>query len=210
MAGIVVADTIKVTNDIGEPEIQICVGNIIELPKEEKVDVLVISAFPDDYVPTPPSLIGQLFSQLKIDVRALAKDKEEDLRNLYSCWWSKPLPDHISYKKILCFEGGFKVGKTSPQMVGEIFRCLVPAVGDEETRVMMPLLASGALKFSKKQMLEEIVTAAVHWMQAGLPLSCLKIVLLETDPENTGLILHFKSMKASYLMQEKCKNRRNI
>jgi hypothetical protein len=62
--------------------------------------------FPDDYVPTPPSLIGQLFSHLDIDVRALAKDKEEDLRNLYSCWWSKPLPDHISYKKILCFEGG--------------------------------------------------------------------------------------------------------
>ena len=38
----------------------------------------------------------------------------------------------------------FKVGKTSPQMVGEIFRCLVPAVSDKETRVMMPLLASGA------------------------------------------------------------------
>ena len=62
--------------------------------------------FLDDYVPTPPSLIGQLFSQLNIDVRALAKDKEEDLRNLYSCWWSKPLPDHLNYRKILCFEGG--------------------------------------------------------------------------------------------------------
>jgi hypothetical protein len=37
----------------------------------------------------------------------------------------------------------FKVGKTSPQMVGGIFRCLVPAVGNEESRVMMPLLASG-------------------------------------------------------------------
>jgi hypothetical protein len=47
-------------------------------------------------------------------------------------------------------------------------------------------------------MLEEIVTAAIHWIQAGLPLRCLKIVLLETDPENTGLILRFKSMKGSY------------
>ena len=46
MADILVADTIKVTNEIGESEIQICVGNIIKLPKEEKVDVLVISAFP--------------------------------------------------------------------------------------------------------------------------------------------------------------------
>jgi hypothetical protein len=50
MAGIVVADTIKVTNDTGESEIQICVGDIIKLPKEEKVDVLVISAFPGNYL----------------------------------------------------------------------------------------------------------------------------------------------------------------
>ncbi len=47
-------------------------------------------------------------------------------------------------------------------------------------------------------MLEEIVAAAIHWIEAGLPLRCLKIVLLETDPENMGLILRFKSMKESY------------
>ena len=46
MAGIVVSDTIKVTSEIGESQIQICIGDIIKLSKEEKVDVLVISAFP--------------------------------------------------------------------------------------------------------------------------------------------------------------------
>jgi hypothetical protein len=46
MAGIVVSDTIKVTSEIGESQIQICIGDIIKLPKEEKVDVLVVSAFP--------------------------------------------------------------------------------------------------------------------------------------------------------------------
>lgn len=60
----------------------------------------------DDYVPTPSSLIGQLYNRLNIDIRVLAKEKEEDLRSLYSCWWSKPLPDHLSFEKILCFEGG--------------------------------------------------------------------------------------------------------
>jgi hypothetical protein len=44
--------------------------------------------------------------KLGISVRQLAKDKEEDLRKLYSCWWSKPLPEHLSFRKILCFEGG--------------------------------------------------------------------------------------------------------
>ena len=41
----------------------------------------------------------------------------------------------------------FKVGKTSPQMVGDVFRCLVAAIGDQEARVMMPLLASGGQVF---------------------------------------------------------------
>ena len=68
--------------------------------------ILININFSGDYVPTPPSMIGQLFGRLNIDVRALAKDKEEDLRSIYSCWWSKPLPNHLSFGKILCFEGG--------------------------------------------------------------------------------------------------------
>ena len=60
-----------------------------------------------DYSPSPTSLIGQLLIKLGISVKQLAKDKEEDLRKLYSCWWSKPLPGHLSFRKILCFEGGY-------------------------------------------------------------------------------------------------------
>ena len=42
----IIADRIKVTTDIGDCQIQLCIGNIIKLPREDKVDVLVISAFP--------------------------------------------------------------------------------------------------------------------------------------------------------------------
>ena len=47
-------------------------------------------------------------------------------------------------------------------------------------------------------MLDELVKAAIHWIETGLPLRCLKIVLLETDHGNTGLVLRFKSIKESY------------
>lgn len=57
-----------------------------------------------DYTPTSTSLIGALQRNLSLSVRNLARDKEEDLRQLYSCWWSKPLPENIPYKKLLCFE----------------------------------------------------------------------------------------------------------
>lgn len=69
-------------------------------------DTYIFIIFSGDYSPTPSSLIGQLLIKLGVSVSQLAKDKEEDLRNLYSCWWSKPLPDHLSFRKILCFEGG--------------------------------------------------------------------------------------------------------
>ena len=58
-----------------------------------------------DYSPTQSSLVGQLQIKLGVSVKQLAKDKEEDLRKLYSCWWSKPLSEHLSFRRILCFEG---------------------------------------------------------------------------------------------------------
>lgn len=100
-----------------------------------------------DYSPTPTSLIGALAINLGISVRNLSKDKEEDLRRQYFCWWSKPLPEEHSFRRILCFEGGFgSHGSTPPKVVGAVFRCLVPILSGKDSKggsVIMPLLASG-------------------------------------------------------------------
>ena len=100
-----------------------------------------------DYSPTPSSLIGALAINLGISVRNLSRDKEEDLRRQYFCWWSRPLPEEHSFRRILCFEGGFgSRGSTPPKVVGAVFRCLVPILSGEDSKggsVIMPLLASG-------------------------------------------------------------------
>ena len=100
-----------------------------------------------DYSPTPSSLIGALAINLGISVRNLSKDKEEDLRRQYFCWWSKPLPEQYSFRRILCFEGGFgSHGSNLPKVVGAVFRCLIPILsgkGNLTGSVIMPLLASG-------------------------------------------------------------------
>lgn len=105
-----------------------------------------------DYSPTPSSLIGALAINLGISVRNLSKDKEEDLRRQYFCWWSRPLPEEHSFRRILCFEGGFGHGSTPPKVVGAVFRCLVPILSGEDSKggsVIMPLLASGDQVFHK-------------------------------------------------------------
>ena len=48
--GILIADTLIVKSDIGECQIQLCVGDITALPREDAVDVLVISAFPGKFI----------------------------------------------------------------------------------------------------------------------------------------------------------------
>lgn len=71
------------------------------------VDILVVSAFHDDYVPTDSSLIGALHNK-GISVEKLAENKAADLRSWCCCWMSRdiegPLPPGLSFRRILCFE----------------------------------------------------------------------------------------------------------
>ena len=46
MAGIRVVNALTVQTDIGTCFIELCIGDITALPKEDEVDVLVLSAFP--------------------------------------------------------------------------------------------------------------------------------------------------------------------
>ena len=45
MAGLIVHDTIKVLTQNGECKIDLCLGDITSLKREEKVDVVMVSAF---------------------------------------------------------------------------------------------------------------------------------------------------------------------
>ena len=92
---------------------------------------------------TPWSVIGALKRDLGIIVSELAHNKEEDLRNIFSCWWSKELPEDKSFRRILCFEGSYKPGARPTTVIGEIFRCLVSLSKGREIKVMMPMLTTG-------------------------------------------------------------------
>ncbi|XP_072037364.1 uncharacterized protein [Amphiura filiformis] len=177
MSGFLVQDSIRVLTQNGECQIDLCLGDITKLKRKDKVDVIVVSAFTNDYVPTRTSVIGALKYNLGLDVGELSRNKAEDLRKLYSCWWSHRLPDQMPYGRLLCFETNFRSQRRPQEMVANVFRCLVPILNNEDGTVITPLLNTGDQGYGQIGMLQGMVVAAVNWMKAGLPLRLLKIVL---------------------------------
>lgn len=159
------------------------IGDLSRLPKQEAVDALIVSAFPNDYEPTPGSLIGALAS-VGVSVAALAKNKEVDLRSFSSCWLSRPIerPD-VYFRRLLCFEPAFREKAKAPEVVGDIFRSIVPFTAGNPpiSQIAMPVVAAGDQGESAEVMLEALTNASVHWLANGLQLDSIKIVVRDSD-----------------------------
>jgi hypothetical protein len=178
-------DTITVRHQGHERLVMLFVGDLATLPEHEAVDALIVSAFPNDYTPTPTSLIGAL-AQAGISVADLARDKEIDLRQFSSCWLSRPIGrPGVHFRRLLCFEPGYR--GDPPEVVGDIFRSIVPFTTGKPpiSQVAIPLVASGDQGESHEVMLEALTDASVHWLSAGLPLDRVKIVFRDSTRYQT-------------------------
>lgn len=157
--------------------IELHAGDLTQLGPNDAVDLLILSAFPNDYLPTRTSLIGALY-QKGLCVDALSQDKAVDLRDAFSCWISKPISSGLAslqFSRILCFEP--LIRGEPPELVGDIFRALSPFLGDNPPirSAAMPIVAAGDQGYPVSNMLVPLIEACVNWMGIGLPLETLKI-----------------------------------
>jgi hypothetical protein len=174
-------ETIHVESPSGMRAISLYHGDLTRIPPDEGVDLLVISAFPNDYYPTPTSLIGAL-DRAGVSVSALAQDKAEDLREQYDCWLSQPIDDvNLGFARILCFEPARR--GSPPEVVGDIFRSLFPIIegGVPISTIAMSLVASGDARWPRDEIFEPLLTAAVRWLESGLRIDVIKIVERDRD-----------------------------
>ena len=116
-------DQIEVTSDGRTHRIVLAQGNLARIDAAHRVDLLVISAFPGDYTPTPTSMVGQL-ARNGVSVGMLAKMKAMDLRAESGAWLSPPV-DAPGFERLVCFEP--EVLGAPPAVVGELFRALFPS-----------------------------------------------------------------------------------
>jgi hypothetical protein len=180
----------------GRNRVELLRGDLTDIPPERAVDLLVISAFPNDFRPTPTSLVGALHRK-GLSVEDLARAKEEDLRESFSCWLSRefdaPSPG-LRFRRILCFE---PLGRGEPpELVGDIYRALVPILGRDPSirSIAMPIVAAGNQSFPVAEMLPPLLDATLHWLESGLPLEVVRIVAFSQSDAAEARVI-FKSAK---------------
>lgn len=157
-------------------------GDLTEIPPEDAVDVLVVSASPGGYRAVPGTLIHALNAK-GVSVKALAQHKYIDLREQFACWLSHEIPSQgayaqggVPFRHILCFEP--RILSKSAEVVGEIFQSLLPFVyGETRVRSLaMPLVATGVQGFNTLETLDHLLRAAVNWFLLDVPLESIRIV----------------------------------
>ncbi len=152
-------------------------GDLTWLTPDDRLDLLIVSAFPGDYLPTPSSLIGAL-ARRGLSMAELAADKAHDLRRQCAFWLSHPLDGFsgLNIGRVACFESQLRGPPAA--LVGDLFRGLFPFLDPQKDAVVgMPLLATGDQGWVAVDMMSALVDAATHWMSRGLQISELKIVL---------------------------------
>jgi hypothetical protein len=178
--------------------IELVQGDLTVHDPQHPFDLLVVSAFPGDYVPVPGTLMGALH-EAGLSMRALARDKALDLRADFACWLSKDVADAgLGFRRVLCFEPHGV--EAPPQRVGDLFRALLAATGADPTlrSVAMPVLASGDRQVPLATMLPSLLDAALHWLALGLPIETVKIAVFSEAAAKAArpLVENFRSAHA--------------
>lgn len=198
--GLTTIDSIAIQKGTFQSTIEFCVGDITTAGPEDAVDVLVTSAYRNDYFPMPGSVFGALHKK-GLAVSELAQHKEVDLRQAFSCWLSQKItnpPQGIQFQRMLLFEPN--ENENAGEFIGDIFRSIAPFLSGPTPirKVATTLVAAGSShRIRPEESLRLLVEAAANWMSSGLPIDCLKIICLPN--QNVEALTNlFAQLKSQY------------
>jgi len=160
--------------------LDIYVGDVTSTEELSPVDILCISAFPNDYWAEEGTVIHSL-SQKGINVEQESDHKLFDWREQWQCWASTLLVNDVNIRQLICFEHAQYTSKPD-EVVGNVFRSIRELIlsqnyGDALPTVRLPLLSTGDQGHPKPKMLEAMIRQAYLHLQAGLPVQKIEFVI---------------------------------
>ena len=147
-------------------------GDITQL--DEPVDLLVISALPNNYDPIPNTVVWALQERRSIIVGELAQHPEFDFRHIFGCWVAR-LSHEPMYQRLLCIESSVRTQifanalRNIPVVLAMLEALDIPThslalpllgAGNQAIApelVMQPMLDATRKSLSRLQYLEKIV-----------------------------------------------------
>src|SRR4051812_42074523 len=97
------------------------------------------------------------------------------------------MQDKLNVKRLLCFEPGNRLADPE-QVVGNIFRCINAFAFEEQNNVIaLPVVAAGSQRVPLETIFPILVNAAIFWLENGLPLQQIKLVIYRQEQVPTAL-----------------------
>ena len=170
---------VGVDSIFGYRTIDIRLGDITDMPPTQ--DLLVVSAFANDYQATRTSVIGALEDKNGFSLEKESKDIYLDLRDALSIWLTKETTDQF-FKRVLCVEimgTGFKLEEIMKNLFAGVL--LFEAKGIETTSMTLPILATGDQQLDPGTVIQEMLPPAIETLQRSPSLN--RISFVSRDPK---------------------------
>lgn len=169
--------------------IELFQGSVEGLAPEDETDLLIVYLRKrGQYKANQDSALAAL-NRAGYSLAQLEKETkpQPSYRRHYHCWLSRPLPKPrptgLEFKRLLVYEDPGEELTRDDNIVLDIMKCLTTVIGGDVQiqSVLIPL--SGALLSPslRKHFVKATIQVAYSWLQMGLPVREVKILLPETD-----------------------------
>jgi hypothetical protein len=174
-------------------EVGLFQGDLTAMSSAEHVSVLVISALPGDYTPTPGSMIAALAAK-GVSVGDLAKTPAVDMRQQHKCWLSQSVQGQ-DFDQLLVLETS---GAEAAANIPGLFAGLATAVPSPPANmtVASALLSTGSAGAQPADVLTALFNGAKASMEGGYGLTGLKVVVFKAA-WISSLVTKFDELKGA-------------
>ena len=180
------------SSSFGEKKIKLYCGDITEYT--DRIDLLTVSAFKNNYVPTIRSMIGTLYREWGISVAKEAQNPFLDLRDFCGCWISRRIQEteqNPYLGRIGCLEmSSFRSDSSEKLLVliQSYFQTLnlLALQNIPLERVVLPLLGTGDQAINPRRIVVPLINETLQYLRRSP--ATKEIVFIERAAWKTAIL----------------------